>query len=122
MLIVAGVTVTVGVVLGGGFVDPPPPPPQPAISKLPAIHSQNAACRPKLLMIALSCVRAAVCFYLRQVANARIYPFLRASAIVFSFCAGAIVSRLDMVSKSFSHSFSGMRLLLYCGGEIDIGI
>jgi hypothetical protein len=55
MLAEAGVTVTAGVVLeGGGVVLPPPPPPQPAIHRLPAIPSQNAACRAKLLMRALS--------------------------------------------------------------------
>lgn len=55
MLVEAGVTVTVGVVLTGGVVlPPPPPPPQPAIHRLPAIPSQNAACRPKLFIRALS--------------------------------------------------------------------
>jgi hypothetical protein len=55
IVIEAGVTVTVGVVLeGGGVLLPPPPPPQPATHRLPAIPSQNATCRPKLLMRALS--------------------------------------------------------------------
>jgi len=53
MLLEAGVTVTVGVVLEVVVVVPPPPPPHPAVHRLPATQSQNAACRLKPLIHAL---------------------------------------------------------------------
>ena len=85
----------------GGVVDPPPPP-QPAAHKLPAIHSHNAARRLKLIIIGSPPCRDCRSFPAATDCERTCRPLRRTSAVLFNFCAEAIVSRREMVSKSFS--------------------